>query len=324
MSTRDLPEEERPDWYHELIGRSVAPTRLAIEDPTTFHASAGTLALGACDVSCFSHGALRSWRTPTMIRRGDPGRYNLALITEGSMWISQRRNDAEIAAGDVVVFDTSHPLTAGTGADVHDTRLIMLHLLREELPLPENRIDQLVARPLKAHQGVGVFLSRFMRTLATHAADCSPWERRRLGTLAVDLASDFLAHHLGARDRLPARTRAQLLRERIDAFIDHNLHDPGLSPRVVAARHHISLRTLYAVFEQREESVAASIKRRRLERCRADLARPELAAQPVHAIAVGWGFTNVTVFGRAFRDAYGITPGAFRHQVLHGAAPGES
>ncbi|MFI6289852.1 helix-turn-helix domain-containing protein [Streptomyces sp. NPDC051018] len=324
MSTQDLPEGERSDWYHELIGRSVAPTRLAIENPNTFHASAGTLALGACDVSCFSHGALRSWRTPALIRRGDPGQYILALITEGSMWISQRRNDAEIAAGEVVVFDTSQPHTTGTGAGTHDTRLITLHLLREAVPLPGDRIDRLVARSLPAHGGMGVFLSRFMRTLATHAADCSPRERRRLGTLAVDLASGFLAHHLGARDRLPARTRAQLLMQRIDAFIAHNLHDPALSPGVVAARHHISLRTLYAVFEQREESVAASIRNRRLERCRADLARPELAARPIHVIATRWGFTNVTVFGRAFRDAYGLTPGAFRHRALHGASHREN
>ncbi|MCX4657940.1 helix-turn-helix domain-containing protein [Streptomyces uncialis] len=114
----------------------------------------------------------------------------------------------------------------------------------------------------------------------------------------------------------PADPSGPDLLHRIDAYIDRNLSDPQLSPRTVAADHHVSLRMLYALFDARDMSVAASIRRRRLERCRADLARSPL---PVHVIAARWGFTSSTVFSRAFREVYGTSPTAFRRAMYDGA-----
>lgn len=63
------------------------------------------------------------------------------------------------------------------------------------------------------------------------------------------------------------------------------------------------------------EGVAATIRRRRLEHCHADLARPELLDRPVHAIAARWGFSSAAVFSRAYRQAYGTSPTARRAQA---------
>lgn len=62
------------------------------------------------------------------------------------------------------------------------------------------------------------------------------------------------------------------------------------------------------MFQDRGEGVAATIRRRRLEHCHADLARPELLDRPIHAIAARWGFGSAAVFSRAFREAYGTSP----------------
>jgi AraC-like DNA-binding protein len=99
---------------------------------------------------------------------------------------------------------------------------------------------------------------------------------------------------------------------RVEAFVESRLHDPGLSPAVVAAAHHVSLRQLYKVFETREDGVARFIRRRRLERCRRDLADPALASRPAYAIGLSWGFTDPAHFTRSFRDEYGVTPGEYR------------
>ncbi|MFF4423627.1 helix-turn-helix domain-containing protein [Streptomyces sp. NPDC001549] len=103
--------------------------------------------------------------------------------------------------------------------------------------------------------------------------------------------------------------------ERIDTFIDHNLGDPGLTPQTIADRHHISVRRLHLMFRDRGESVAATIRRRRLEHCHADLARPALLDRPIHAVAARWGFGSAAVFSRAFREAYGISPTERRAQA---------
>ncbi|WUT00207.1 helix-turn-helix domain-containing protein [Streptomyces sp. NBC_00708] len=113
-----------------------------------------------------------------------------------------------------------------------------------------------------------------------------------------------------------------MLLRQVSAFIDHHIADPDLTPGLIAARHHLSLRSLHALFHDEPEGVAATIRRRRLEGCRADLARPALRRQPIQAVAARWGFTSATAFSRTFRTAYGVTPRDYRADALRQADGG--
>ncbi|MEV4179337.1 helix-turn-helix domain-containing protein [Nonomuraea sp. NPDC049709] len=63
-------------------------------------------------------------------------------------------------------------------------------------------------------------------------------------------------------------------------------------------------------------TVSAWVRRRRLERCRQDLRDPAQQDRPVAAIGARWGFLSAAHFSRAFRDAYGVSPGeSRRHDV---------
>jgi len=108
------------------------------------------------------------------------------------------------------------------------------------------------------------------------------------------------------------RAHRRLLRERVRAFIEAQLPTPDLSPATVAAAHHISVRYLHRLFDDEEQSVAGWIRRRRLDRCRADLLDPSLAGRSVAATAARWGFTSASHFNRLFRNAYGLPPGEYR------------
>ncbi|MFF8999752.1 helix-turn-helix domain-containing protein [Streptomyces achromogenes] len=136
--------------------------------------------------------------------------------------------------------------------------------------------------------------------------------------MALDLTGACLAQHLDACDDLPAETRRQAMLARVNAFIDHNLGDPDLGPAEIAAHHHTSVRSLHALFRQQGESVAASIRRRRLERCRTGLTDPRMRLRPISAIAARWGFLRPADFSRAFRVAYGVTPRELRQTALRG------
>ncbi|MFJ8162405.1 helix-turn-helix domain-containing protein [Streptomyces sp. NPDC096136] len=111
---------------------------------------------------------------------------------------------------------------------------------------------------------------------------------------------------MGSLADAPAEARARMMLQRISTFIDRNLGDPALTPRAVAAHHRISLCSLYPLFGDPPVSIAACIRRRRLERCRADLVSAHLSSHPVEAVAARWGFASASAFGRAFREAYGI------------------
>ena len=91
-----------------------------------------------------------------------------------------------------------------------------------------------------------------------------------------------------------------------------NLHDPQLSPRAVAAAHHISPSYLHRLFQSRGTTVAAWIRTQRLERARRALRDPALRTVPVYRIASQYGFGAHETFTRAFRAAYGIAPADYR------------
>jgi AraC-like DNA-binding protein len=99
---------------------------------------------------------------------------------------------------------------------------------------------------------------------------------------------------------------------RVQTFIDERLGDARLSNREIAEAHHISLRLLYRLFEERGTSPGRWIRERRLERCRRDLLDPARRDLPASAIAWSWGFASPAHFSRVFRAAYGHPPSEYR------------
>ncbi|NKZ06826.1 helix-turn-helix domain-containing protein [Actinomadura latina] len=104
---------------------------------------------------------------------------------------------------------------------------------------------------------------------------------------------------------------AEMLRA-IREWIEERLPDPALSPAVIAAAHHISVRQLYRVFRPAGTTVARYVRARRLENCRRELSDPFLGTERIGAIADRWGLPDAAAFSRAFRAAYGQTPTACR------------
>jgi AraC-like DNA-binding protein len=167
-------------------------------------------------------------------------------------------------------------------------------------PLPPHQVRQLLGRGLSGREGLGALLADFLVGLERQADLLQPSDAPRLGTVVLDLLSAWFAHALQAEAALSPETRVRALTQRIQAFIRQNLHDPELTPPVVAAG----------------ETVAAWIRARRLEGARRDLADPSLRATPIHVIAARWGMPRASDFTRAFRTAHGVAPREFRLQAL--------
>jgi AraC-like DNA-binding protein len=106
---------------------------------------------------------------------------------------------------------------------------------------------------------------------------------------------------------------------RIHASIEQYLDDPRLSPSMIAAVNHISVRYLHKLFHAQQASVAGFIRDTRLERCRADLLDPATRSHPVHAIAARWGLKDPAHFNRLFRKTYGFPPADYRRRLAHHA-----
>ncbi|MEU6970789.1 helix-turn-helix domain-containing protein [Kitasatospora aureofaciens] len=308
LRTLDVPKAERFDWWCDLVRNDLAPTDIASEHQYDFRASAARLELGPVAVAALAFPTLQSWRTPRLIRQSDPELWELAYVAGGVMGIEQERSRAQVRGGDLLLYDTSRPFDSRV---TEGGRVIILHLPRSAVPLPTRTMRDLLSRRLPAQRS-GALLTGFLERLADHQ-----WggpEAERLGSAAVDLALAFLGGLADQEGLLAPETRQNALLHRVKAFISANLSDRKLTPQTVAEAHYISVRCLHHLFRGEEQTVSAFIRALRLERCRADLAKPSLASHPVGAVGARWGFANAEVFSRAFKAAYGTPPGEYRRR----------
>ncbi|MFB7380769.1 helix-turn-helix domain-containing protein [Kitasatospora purpeofusca] len=321
VSAAVVPAEDRFEWFREAVASEVMPLSISTDHAADFHADIAGVELGPVRMASFAYSPIVARRSAAHVRQGDPEDYQLTLVSGGSFRLSHTGRD-ELIAGDMVLADTSRPMTTECVRADGPVRALVLQVPRSAVPLRPARVDRLLARRIPARRGSGAILSGFLNTLAGQAPYCAEEELAGLGPVVLDLVGACLAHQLGALDEVPADARARLTLERVLAFIEHNLGDPDLTPRLIAERHHLSLRALYALFEDRSESVAATVRRRRLERSHADLARRDPGDRSVQAVAARWGFSSHAAFSRAFREWYGITPSEHRAGAEAGAGAG--
>ena len=189
------------------------------------------------------------------------------------------------------------------------------------LPLSRKRISELVAVRFGAGAGLGAVTSQFLLQLARNVDHYSPAEAARLSTAALEVLATRLSHELDTQDwdTPEARRHAQLTQ--VQAFVRRYLGDPGLCPAMIAAAHHMSLRSLQQLFHDEGLTVAGWIKKQRLDCCRNDLSDPALASRPVAAIAARWGFSSPGDFSRAFRTVHGMPPAEYRMFARIGKGP---
>ncbi|RMI41029.1 helix-turn-helix domain-containing protein [Actinomadura harenae] len=299
-----------------MVSRALMPSEFSPLNSDRFHAEGTLLSLGAVQVARFAYSPLRSRRTTQLIREGDPEQYQLGLLLKGTAWFAQNGCEAGLRPREMALWDTSRPYESGSGLDGRNVEVLILQIPKAVMPLPSQQVDRLLARRITGTRGMEAVLSDFLLSLTANAPDTRPACLDALGHMAVELVAGSLAQQLGVQRETPAEVRAHGLLRRINGFIDQNLGEPDLTPRLIARRHHISLRTLYTLFEGQPEGVAESIRRRRLEQCCADLSSSKLRDRPVRAIAASWGFTNAAAFSRMFRVAYGTSPSDYRHHAL--------
>ncbi len=98
----------------------------------------------------------------------------------------------------------------------------------------------------------------------------------------------------------------------LHAAIEARLHDPALDSRTAAAIAGVSVRYANAVLAELDTSIARLIQTKRLARCRRALEDPAQRHRTLSEIAYGWGFSDMTHFGRAFKKTYGALPSDYR------------
>ncbi|MBP8532835.1 helix-turn-helix domain-containing protein [Streptomyces sp. MK37H] len=311
----DLAPADRFDCWRELVGQTHAPLELRSDHWADFRASQRVLDLGAVSVWPTTFQPVCFRRTPKLIRQSDPEGLHISLPLSGALRAVRGEEEAVYGPDSLCVVDTSRPVDIHGGDDATPHTGVGLEVPKALLPLPRNQLDQVAHLRLSAQDGFGFLLAQLLTQLARGTDSYQPPDGPRLGTVVVDLLSALIAHALDSDNSLPPDTRRQALVLRIRAFVQQHLHDPQLTPRSIAAAHHISTSYLHRLFQHEEETISAWIRHQRLGHARRGLADPALRTTPIHTIAARWGFPRAADFTRAFRAAYGMPPSDYRNQA---------
>jgi AraC-like DNA-binding protein len=283
LSTDDVGAAERFPYWRELICDVFVG--LDAERPGRgFTGSLRTAAVGQLrrtHVRSVAHHVVRS---PRQIDRGSGEDVLVSLQRAGRGLVRQDGREALLAPGELALYDAARPYTLTfDGPFSQDVFQLPRTLLAERI----GPLDRLTASRAPARAGLA-------------------------GTDG-EAALDMLAVSLGALRGRPA-TPGEAHRRAIRLHVERRLGEPGLTPASIAAAHALSVRYVHRLWAQESpETLGRHILRRRLERCRAELADPR---RTVTEIAVRWGFRSPAHFSRAYRAHFGVAPREHRQAAL--------
>jgi AraC-like DNA-binding protein len=307
LRAADAPAASRVDYWRHVLDETLGPLEMAMPPAPGDQLLIGDAgAVRVAELTAGRPGGASRGRQ--QIRRLDLEVCKVDVLARGRGAVAQGGREASLRPGDFTFVDLSRPATWRMSA----MRLVAVVFPRVLLPLRPDEVAKLSALRFPGDEGIGALVSSLARQLVRRLDDRAVADGARLGGAVLDLFTVALATRLDRADQVPPATRQRALLQRIHAFVEARLGDPGLSPATIAAAHHISVRSLYQLFEAEQTGVAGWIRGRRLERCRRDLLDPAMAARPVSAIAARHGLPNAAHFSRAFRAAYGLSPVEYR------------
>ncbi|NYI04746.1 helix-turn-helix domain-containing protein [Allostreptomyces psammosilenae] len=317
--TDDVPPAERFAYFRERFRGESHQFEVCTDHAGDFYAYERGLNLGGVAVGMKVFTPARIRRAANSPRLDDPDAYQLLLPLRGTMLTQWDGSQAAAGVGELFAQDFSRLDAAAFQAPHGPVRVASVALPKNLLPLPANTVDRILGRPLPAKDGVAALLTSVLTQLTSETDSYRPGDATRLGTVVLDLVCALFGHLLEAEESLTPEIRRRELTARIQAFIRGRLNDPGLTPGDIAAAHHISVSYLHRLFQAQDTTVGAWIRGQRLERARHDLTDPALRAVPIYRVAERWGFTQPSVFTRAFTTSYGVTPREYRQRALPGA-----
>jgi len=226
----------------------------------------------------------------------------------GALFLEQDTRDVVLEAGDLTLLD---PLLPYEGRFSLDSKLLVLKVPRRELEARVGKTREMVARLIKPVRMEDSLTSSLLAMLPSFTGKMGAISEEMVGNHALDLIAVSLAKTVeGGRPRVSSAKAFVLLN--IRAVIEARLTDPALDAQTVADAAGISVRYANAALADDEMSIMRLIQARRLARCRYALEDPNQAQRTVGEIAYGWGFSDMTHFGRRFKKAYGILPSDYQ------------
>jgi AraC-like DNA-binding protein len=308
LSTEQLPPADREAYWRHVMSDTFAPVTIREVIDGNVGGSIRGRWVGRLLMTDVRSTAQDIRRTPRLIGEADNAYFQVAVVADGIGRISQDDRQAVLHPGDCVLYETTRPfqwLFHG------DWDVWVFSLPSESVRLTDGERRGISAHRLDGTAGLTGVVARFLLDLARHSEELPAEQSERVLAHASDLVVTLLSDRLNDTTAVRGAVQRSLIL-RIKDYIDQRLSDPDLGPAEIAAGVNISTRYLHKLFEAEHHTVSLYIRGLRLERARRDLLDPRRAHRPISAIAYAHGFSDLSGFNRAFKDAYAASPKELR------------
>jgi AraC-like DNA-binding protein len=311
FATKDVHPRDRFDYWHSVACREVViHDSLPLSRPR-FEAAIEAGSVGELDVVAFETSPLKADRTLAHISRGGSDELFLCLQARGVLTVEQDARKLSLRAGQMTLLDPSLPYSADFSGD---PRSVVLKLPRQELQARVGKTRNMLARLIRAGSLEDNLMSSFTETLSGLAGKMRRASEDLVADFMLDLIAMSLANTMRCTTPRISSTKAMLIME-IRAAVKARLADPDLNVQTIADAVGLSVRYANNILSSQDTSIGRLILTERLERCRQFFEDPAQAHRTISEVAFGWGFSDLTHFGRCFKKAYGMSPSDF--QVRH-------
>jgi transcriptional regulator GlxA family with amidase domain len=308
LDTQQVNKGDRAEFVHEALGATMVPIELHwINAPAEARAHGIITDLGDLTVCSGNTTAFRVERTAALARDDMEPSIFVNVQISGTSMVVQEGREVVLEPGALAIYDSTAPYTL-----LNDTGMTgeFFRIPHTALAMPHNMIRQSCAVSLSPGDPLTRLTYDYLRRVAADPALFSAPNADLIAHPSIELVRAVIATHHRA-DQLAAAPLTTTLALRVLEYAGAHHSDPDLSADQIAAAHFISRRQLYKVLAEAGVSLNDWIRTHRLEACRRDLTTH---AHSIAAIAARHGFTNMSSFSRAFRNAFGQSPTEWRHR----------
>jgi AraC-like DNA-binding protein len=311
FSTADVHCRDRFDYWHNVACKNLVDHSSKPECRQTFEAQIETGTLADIKLILFENSPMNVIRSAQHVARAKDSDFFLCRQISGVLALEQETRQVLLKAGDFALLD---PLSAYNAKFSSGSKMLVLKVPRRALVARAGQTRGMVAVPMSQSDPEFGWTSSFLAMLPEIPDSMTVAAKEIVKEKTLDLIASSLMKAMGLSNPHISSARTVALMK-VRAAIESRLSDPTLDPASVAEAAGISVRYANSLLAEQSTSITRLIRTRRLERCRMALEDPVQRHRTITEIAFGWGFSDMTHFGKRFKLMFNISPRD--HRNLH-------
>lgn len=304
FSTSAIHPRDRFDYWHSVACKQIVGHDSVPENRATFQAEIKAANFGNLDLVEFNNSPMQVSHTLAHVEHTPPDTVFLCYQLSGRVLIVQDARDVTLDPGSLTLLEPRLPYDARFS---RGSKTLLIKAPRRELRARIGGIRDLIGCRVAAERADDDLALSVAAKLPLLAGKVTPAMEEMVGNHVLDLIGLSIARTTGGATARLSNPKALLLGQ-IRAVIESRLHDSELDGQKVANAVGISVRYANAILAEQDLSLHRLILSRRLSHCRAAFEDPNQMHRSIAEIAHGWGFSDMTHFGRCFKAAYGASP----------------